>query len=65
MKPFSVCLVFRCVLASLYEGLSVRRSVGPSVGRSVRRSVRPSETHSLNSPKYDIFPLLSMGSEQE
>ena len=31
---------FRCVLASLYEGLSVRRSVGPSVRRSVRPSVR-------------------------
>ena len=31
--------VFRCVLASLYEGLSVRRSVGPSVGRSVGPSV--------------------------
>ena len=26
---------FRCVLASLYEGLSVRPSVGRSVGRSV------------------------------
>ena len=27
--------VFRCVLASLYEGLSVRPSVRPSVRRSV------------------------------
>ena len=31
--------IFRCVLASLYEGLSVRRSVGPSVRRSVGPSV--------------------------
>ena len=30
--------VFRCVHASLYEALSVRRSVGPSVRGSVRRS---------------------------
>ena len=30
----SQCL-FRCVLASLYEGLSVRLSVGPSFRRSV------------------------------
>ena len=37
----SMC-VFRCVLASLYEALSVRPSVRPSVGPSVRRSVRPS-----------------------
>ena len=35
--------LFRCVLASLYEGLSVRRSVG----RSVRRSVRPSVGHAF------------------
>ena len=34
--------VFRCVLASLYEGLSVRRLVGRSVGPSVRWSVGPS-----------------------
>ena len=32
-------VIFRCVLASLYEGLSVRRSVRPSVGPSVGRSV--------------------------
>ena len=28
-------LVFRCVLASLYEGLSIGPSIGPSVGRSI------------------------------
>ena len=32
-------ILFRCVHASLYEGPSVRRSVGPSVGPSVGRSV--------------------------
>ena len=36
---FSVSLVFRCVLASDYEGVSLRRfyyaSIGPSVGRTV------------------------------
>ena len=32
-------VIFRCVLASLYEDLSVRPSVGPSVGPSVRWSV--------------------------
>ena len=41
MRPF---VLFRCVLASLSEGLSVRRSVRrsvrPSVGPSFRRSVR-------------------------
>ena len=34
MKTFAlvfVAVVVRCVLASLYEGPSVRRSVGPSV----------------------------------
>ena len=31
--------VFRCVLASLYEGLSVRPSVCPSVRRSVRHTL--------------------------
>ena len=45
-KALSMHQVFRCVLASLYEGLSIRRSVGPSVGPSVcpsiRLSVRPS-----------------------
>ena len=40
IAPFvrwSVCFfsIFRCVLASLYEGPSVRPLVGPSVGRSV------------------------------
>ena len=34
--------LFKCVLASLYEGLSVRQSVSPSVRPSVRLSVRPS-----------------------
>ena len=39
-------VIFRCVLASLYEGLSVRRSVRPSVRRSVTlssktRPIRP------------------------
>ena len=42
--------VFRCVLASLYEGLSVRRSVGPSVRLSV--------PHFLNFPNFDIFITL-------
>ena len=45
IKPFPNTLssefVFRCVLASLYEALSVRRSVGPLVGPSVNRSVGP------------------------
>ena len=36
--------VFRCVLASLKEGVSIRRSVGRSVGPSVRRSVHRSHT---------------------
>ena len=40
-------LVFRCVLASLYEALSVRWSVGPSVGRSVRPLVGPSVGRSV------------------
>ena len=44
---------------------SVRPSLGRFVGRSVGRSVRPSETHSLNSPKFDIFPFLPIGNEQE
>ena len=55
------CFFFKCVLASLYEGLSVRRSVGRSVGPSVR----PSETHSLNSPKFDIFLFLPIENEQK
>ena len=33
--------IFRCVLASLYVAVSVRRSVRPSVGPSVRPSVGP------------------------
>ena len=32
-------LLFRCVLASLYEGLSVLWSVRPSIRRSVRQMV--------------------------
>ena len=39
-----VIKVFRCVLATLKEGLSVRRSVGWSAHPFVRRSV----THELN-----------------
>ena len=40
--------LFRCVLASLYEGLSVRPSVGPSIRRSVGRSrFRKKETFVL------------------
>ena len=34
--------LIRCVLASLYEGLSVRPSIRPSVRPSVRLSVRGS-----------------------
>ena len=42
-------MIFRCVLASLYEGLSVRPSVGPSVGWSVGRSVTLlSKTREIN-----------------
>ena len=45
-------LLFRCVLASLYEGLSVRPSVGPSV----RPSVRPSVGHAfVENGKIDDF----------
>ena len=47
-------VLFRCVLASLYEGLSVPPLVGWSVGPS---SVRPSVTHSLNLLKFDILPI--------
>ena len=48
--------VFRCVLASLHEGLSVRPSVRPSVRRSVRRSVRPSVGHAfVENGKIDDF----------
>ena len=32
-ESIAVTTVLRCVLASLYEGVSVRRSVGPSVPR--------------------------------
>ena len=32
-------MIFRCVLASLYEALSVRPSVGPSVRPSVRNAL--------------------------
>ena len=39
MKENHSYSVFRCVLASLYEGLSVRPSVCPSVRPSVRPSV--------------------------
>ena len=34
--------LFRCVLASLYEALSVRQSICPSIHPSVRPLVRPS-----------------------
>ena len=43
--------IFRCVLASLYEGLSVR----PSVRRSVRRSVGRSVTLSSKTGKSMIL----------
>ncbi len=48
-------VVFRCVLASLYEGLSVRRSVGRSVRRSVGPSVRGLVTLSQKTRKILIF----------
>ena len=44
MKENHSYSVFRCVLAFLYEGLSVRPSVGPSVDPSVGLSVGPSVT---------------------
>ena len=47
--------IFRCVLASLYEGLSVHPSVRPSVRRSVGPSVRPSVTLSLKTGKSMIL----------
>ena len=40
--------IFRCVLASLYEGVSVRASVRQSTAPSVRPSVDPSVTHEFN-----------------
>ena len=40
--PLFLFPLFRCVLASLYEGLSVRPSVRPSVRASVGPSVGPS-----------------------
>ena len=33
-------MLFRCILAFLYEGLSVRRSVGPSVGDAFFRILK-------------------------
>ena len=39
-----LCILFRCVLASLYEALSVDHSVRTSVRPSVVRSVHSSET---------------------
>ena len=48
--------VFRCVLASLYEGVTVRPSVGPLVrwyvGPSVRPSVRLSVTTPVQKPRF-------------
>ena len=43
MKPPlpNYSFLFRCVLTSLLEGVSVRPSVRPSIGPSVHRSVRP------------------------
>ena len=37
LDPYPV--VFRCVLASLYEGPSVRPSIGPSVRQSVSHTL--------------------------
>ena len=47
--------LFRCVLASLYEGLSVRPSVRRSVGPSVRPSVGWSVTLSSKTLENNIF----------
>ena len=44
-------IIFRCVLASLYDGLSVRPSVRPSVGGSVTLS---SKTREINIFKQNI-----------
>ena len=49
--------IYRCVLASLYEGLSVNRSVCRSVCRSVRPSVGPSITHFFEFAKSLISDL--------
>ena len=48
-------VVFRCVLASLYEALSV----GPLVGWSVGPLVGPSVTLSSNSMKNGLLCILS------
>ena len=56
--------IFRCVLASLYEGLSVRpsvrRSVVPSVGPSVGPSFGPSVGPSIVRPSV-YFASAEMG----
>ena len=48
--------VFRCVLASLYEGLSVRPTDGPAVRLLVRPLVRPSRIflYHRNLPEIDL-----------
>ena len=46
MKPFTIIL-FRCVLASLYEVVSVRRSVGRMVRRMVTRFFAVNEPFSI------------------
>ena len=48
--------VFRCAVASLYEVVSVRQSVGPSVRWSVRRSVRMSRALLLRGIYYGLMP---------
>ena len=47
--------LFRCVLASLKEGLSVRPLVSRSVGRSVHPSVGPSVHHACAKTKFFGF----------
>ena len=49
-------MVFRCLLASLYEVVSVGWSIGPSVGPSVRPAIRPSVGNSFfQMPKMSGF----------
>ena len=50
-KDTLLLYLFRCVLASLYEGMSVRPLVCPSVGPSVRGSVRMSVSIKAKTPK--------------
>ena len=59
MKENHSYSVFRCVLAVLYEGLSVRPSVGPSVDPSVGLSVGPSVRRSFHpSVQLSVRPLV-------